>query len=143
MLKTETSGSLIFRLCGSSLVVMRSVGGMYRMGSRLLSCPFLHSESFNPLGAFRVVLILACCQSVVLSTSLLKEDFSGTQPCAWWLVKKFAEHKNSWSKKTLTCADSTRKTSWKAWYIFFYSCKNIPLNMSRVLNSKCPQHFAK
>jgi hypothetical protein len=64
MLKTEASGSLIFRLCGYYMVVMRSVGGTYGTGGRLLSCPFSHLESFNPLGALRVVLILACCQLI-------------------------------------------------------------------------------
>jgi hypothetical protein len=48
------------------------------MGGRLLSCPFLHSESFNPLGLMRTVVILACCLSVVPSTNLLNEFLGGT-----------------------------------------------------------------
>jgi hypothetical protein len=78
MLKTVPSGSLILRLSGASLVVTRSIGGTYGMGGRLLSCPFLHSESFSPLGLLRAVLILECCQSVVFSTSLLNKDLGGT-----------------------------------------------------------------
>jgi hypothetical protein len=77
MLKMVPLGSLIFRLCDASLVVTRSVGGTYRTGGRLLVCPFLHSESFGPLDIMRVVLILACCQSVVLSTRLLNKDLGG------------------------------------------------------------------
>jgi hypothetical protein len=57
MLKTVPSRGLILRLFGVSLVVARSVGRTYRMGGRLLSCSFSHSESFSPLGLLRVVLI--------------------------------------------------------------------------------------
>ncbi len=80
MLKMVPLGSLILRLSGASLVVTRSVGRTYGMGGQLLSCSFLHSKSFNPLGLLilRMVLILACNQSVVPIMSLLKEDLSGT-----------------------------------------------------------------
>jgi hypothetical protein len=78
MFKMVPLGSLIFRVSGTSLVVTKSIGGTYETSGRLLSCPFLHSESISPSGVLRVVLILACCQSVVLSMSLLKEDLGGT-----------------------------------------------------------------
>ncbi len=118
MLKTDPPGSLIFRLCGSSLVVTRSVGGTYGTGGQLLSCPFLHSESFNRSGALRVVLILACCQSVVLSMSLLKEDFGGTRrnhtACvvAW---KKLRRKQNFRSPKILLVPIACM-TGWMAWF---------------------------
>ncbi len=70
MLKMVPSGSLILRLSGDSLGVTRSFGGRYRMGSWLLSCPFSNSKSFSPSGLLRMVLFLACCQSVVRSRSL-------------------------------------------------------------------------
>jgi hypothetical protein len=54
------------------------VTGTYEMGSWLLSFPFLHSAFFDPSGDLRVVLILAYCQSPVLSRSFLKKDFGGT-----------------------------------------------------------------
>jgi hypothetical protein len=79
MLKTIPSGSLILRLSGASLVVAKSIGGTYGMGGLLLSCSFLHSKFLSPLGLLRVVLILACCQRMVPSTSLLKEDLGGTR----------------------------------------------------------------
>ncbi len=78
MLKTVPLGCLIVRVSCTSLVVTRSVCGTYRTDGWLLSFPFLHSESFSPLGVLRVVLILACCQSVVLSTRFLNKDLSGT-----------------------------------------------------------------
>ncbi len=66
---------------GSSLDVTISASATYGMGRRLLSCPFFHSEFVNPLGALMVVvvLILADCQSPVLFTSFLKEDFGGSR----------------------------------------------------------------
>ncbi len=79
MLKTVPSGNLILSLSDDSLVVTRSIGGIYRMGGQLLSFPFLHSESFGPLGLLKMVVILACCQSVVPSMSLLKVDLGGTR----------------------------------------------------------------
>jgi hypothetical protein len=79
MLKTIPLGSFIFRLSGAYLMATKSVGGMYRISGQLLSCPFLHSESFSPLGVLRVVFILACCQSVVLSTSLLSKNLGRTR----------------------------------------------------------------
>jgi hypothetical protein len=48
-------------------------------GWPLLSCPFLYSEFFNPLGDLRVALILVSCQNPVLSISFLKEHFGGTR----------------------------------------------------------------
>jgi hypothetical protein len=80
MLKMVPSGSLTFRLSKDSLmVVTRSVGGSYGMGGQLLSCSFLHSESFKPLGLLRMVVILACCQSVVSTMSHLNVDLGGTR----------------------------------------------------------------
>jgi hypothetical protein len=78
MLKTVPLGSLILRFSDDSLMVTRSVGGIHGMGGRLFSCPFSHSKSFSPLGLLRMVVILVCCQSVVPSTSLLKDDLGGT-----------------------------------------------------------------
>jgi hypothetical protein len=78
MLKMVLLGSLAFRLSKDSLVVARSVGGTYRMGGQLLSCLFLHSESFKPLRLLRMVVISACCQSVVPSASLLNIDLGRT-----------------------------------------------------------------
>jgi hypothetical protein len=49
------------------------------MGGQLLSCPFLYSESFTPLGLLRMVVILVCCQSVIPSMSYLNVDFGGTR----------------------------------------------------------------
>jgi hypothetical protein len=43
-------------------------------------------------------------------------ELIGTQPLEWWLEKEFAEHKNSWFQKNLTCADSACTTGWMAWY---------------------------
>ncbi len=49
-----------------------------RNGRPMRQLPFSHSVSFNSSGDLREVLILACCQSPVLSRSFLKEDFGGT-----------------------------------------------------------------
>ncbi len=57
-------------------------------GRLVTQLPILHSEFFNPLGDLRVELILAYCQSPVLSTSFLKKTLAGlvgTQPLEWWL----------------------------------------------------------
>ncbi len=96
MLRWELSGSLTFKDWSSSLGVTISVLGMYGMGIRLLSCPFLHSAFFNPSVDLRVVLILVWCQSPVLSRSFLKEDFGGTRrnPAARIVAWRFAECKN-------------------------------------------------
>ncbi len=143
-LMTVPLGSLILRLSGISLVVTGSVRGTYGMGGRLLSCLFLHSKSFSPLGLSRLVLILGCCQSVVLSKSLLKEDLGRT-------------HRN-WT----TCVVAWKKSLQRAKVLVPKSCycqlhtygwlnslvqknlasQNALLNKSRVLNSKCPKHFA-
>ncbi len=116
----ESSESLTFKTWGSSLDVTISVSGTYGMGGWLLSCPFLHSEFFNPLRALRVVLILAYCQSPVLSRSFLKEVFGGTRrnPAAWMVAwkKKLQGAKFLCRKKTLGCADSTCTTNWMIWY---------------------------
>jgi hypothetical protein len=49
------------------------------MDGHLLSCLFLHSNSFKPLGLLRTVVILECCQIVVPSTRLfLNIDLSRT-----------------------------------------------------------------
>jgi hypothetical protein len=84
IVKTVPSGSLIFRFLDGTItiVVSRSVGGRYGMGGQLLSWPFSHSASFSPPDFLRMVLILACCQSVVPSMSLLKADLSRT--CINW-----------------------------------------------------------
>ncbi len=71
------------------------------MGGQLPSCPFLHSESFHPLGLLRMVVILVCCQSVVPSTSLLNVDLGRThrnQVACMMLEHYFAESKSldSW-----------------------------------------------
>jgi hypothetical protein len=78
MLKTAPLGRMTFILSQDSLVVTRSVRGAYRIGGQLLSCPFLLSESFNPLGLLWTVVILVCCQIVVPSTSLLNIDLGRT-----------------------------------------------------------------
>jgi hypothetical protein len=72
-------GSLTFILSKDSLVVTRSIGGTYRIGEQLLSCPFLHLESSNPLGLLKTVVILACCQIDVPSMSLLNLNLGGTR----------------------------------------------------------------
>jgi hypothetical protein len=99
------SGSLTLKTWGSSLSVTVSITGTYGMGSRLLSCPFLHSESFNLSGVLRVVLILACCQSPVLHRSFLKEDFGGTHrnPAAWMVAWRFTQCKNFLVPGEKTC----------------------------------------
>ncbi len=110
---------------GTSLVVTRSIRGAYRMGGRLLSCPFLHSKSFNPSGLLRSVLILACCQSVVPSTSLLKEDLGGTcrNQSAWAVAWKLCREWQSWSL-TLASTNSARTAGWMARYRKqFWLCK--------------------
>ncbi len=146
MLKMDPFGSLIFRLCGSSMVVMRSVGGMYGTGGQLLSCPLSHLESFNLLGSLRVVLILACCQSVVLSTSLLKEDFGRTHRNRADCVvarKKLCRMQSSRSPNFLLVPTlHVQPIGWPG------TEKNWPLQYalldeSRVLNSKCPKRSAK
>jgi hypothetical protein len=42
---------LTFRLSDDFFLVTRSVGGTFRMGGQLLSCPFSHSEFFKPFRA--------------------------------------------------------------------------------------------
>jgi hypothetical protein len=66
------------------------------MGSRLLSCPFLHSESFSPSGLLRMELVLACCQSVVPRMTLLKEDLGRAcrNRTACVVLENFAERKS-------------------------------------------------
>jgi hypothetical protein len=54
ILKMFPLGSIKLRLSGDSLVVTRSIRGTYRVGGQLLSCPFLHSKSFSPLGLLRL-----------------------------------------------------------------------------------------
>jgi hypothetical protein len=51
MLKTVPSGSLILRLSVASLVVTRSIRGVYGMCGLLLSCCFLHYQILPFLGA--------------------------------------------------------------------------------------------
>jgi hypothetical protein len=88
-------GSLILRLSSTSLVVIRSVRRTYRMGSRLLSYPLLYSKSFSPSGLLKMVLILVYCQSVVPSTSLLKEDLARTcgNQSTYMVLENFADSK--------------------------------------------------
>ncbi len=95
MLKTVPLGSLILRLSDDSLAFARSIGGTYRMGCRLLSCPFLHSKSFSLSGLLRMVVILACCQSVIPSTSLLNIDLGGTHrnQLAWVMLESLQRAK--------------------------------------------------
>ncbi len=66
----------------------RFVGGKFGVGGQLLSCPFLHTESFGTLGLLGMVVILASCQSVVPSTILLNADLGGTcrNQVAWVVV---------------------------------------------------------
>ncbi len=119
MLKMVPSGSLILRLSGASLVVTRSVGGRYGTGGWLINCLFAYSKSFNPSALLRGVLVLVCCQSVVLSTSLLIKDLGGAcrnlTPCmvAW---KKTSQKAKFLVTKTLACANSARTAGWMAWY---------------------------
>ncbi len=72
ILRWDAFGSLILKIWGSSLGMTMSTTGMYGMGGRWDSCPFLHSASFNPSGDLREVLILAYCQSPVPSRSFSK-----------------------------------------------------------------------
>jgi hypothetical protein len=63
--------------------------------------------------------MLACCQSPVLSTSFLKEDFGGTHRnrFACMVAKKpLQKAKFLVSKKPLACANSARTTSWMVFY---------------------------
>ncbi len=59
-----------------------------QLGAQL---PFLAFGILHQLGAWWVELILAYCQSLVLSTSFLRKTLAGivgTQPLDWWLEKK-------------------------------------------------------
>ncbi len=76
--------------------------------------PFLHSKSFNPPGALRVVLILHAARVRYWAWASWKKTSAKlveTQPEFLLQNAKFLG-----PKKTLTCANSTRKTGWKAWY---------------------------
>ncbi len=57
-----------------------------------------HYESFSPSGLLRMVLILGYCQSVVPSTSLLKENLGGTRRIwtAWLVLEKLCREQKSW-----------------------------------------------
>jgi hypothetical protein len=146
MLKMVSSRSFIFRLAGASLMVTRFVGGTYGMGDQLLSCPFSHLESFSPSWVLRVVLILVCCQIVVLSTSLANQDLAkpvGTVLLAWWLKIKTCREQKFQSKNSCLCRfcmynqldGLAQKKIWPS--------QNALLDKNRVLTSKCPTHFAK
>jgi hypothetical protein len=117
--------SWILRLSGDSLVVTRSVRGMYRMGGRLLSCPFLHFESFSLSRLLRMVLILVCCQSVIPSTSLLKEDLG--QACrnqtACVVLENFAKSKSFSSRLLLLPILHVRPVGWPGTVFFWLLTK--------------------
>jgi hypothetical protein len=144
MLKMALLRSSTFTLSKDSLVVTRSVGGTYeKMGGQLLSCFFLHLGSFNPLGLLRTIVILACCQSVIPSTSLLSVDLGGT--CRNRVACVIALE-NLQRAKVLVLDSNipiphVLLVGWpgteKNWLL-----KNALLDKSRVLNSKCPECFA-
>ncbi len=137
-------GSLTFRLSKDSLVVTRSVGETYWMGGQLLICLFSYSESFKLLGLVRMVVILACCQSVVPSTSLLNVDLGGTSrnQVAYVVVLENLQRTKVLVLDSKLPILHLRPVGWPGTEIFFGFFKNILLNKSRVLNSKCPEHFA-
>ncbi len=145
MLRWDASGSLILKTWGSSLGMTMSTTGTYGMGSRWDSCPFLHSASFNLSGDLREVVILAWCQSPVSSRSFSKEDFGRTRrnPVVEMVAWRFTEWKISWSQKQLACANSARTTNWMVWWRRFSLLLNALLDVSRVLNSKCPKQRAE
>ncbi len=47
--------------------------------------------------------------------------------------------KKFWFPKKLACADFARMTDWMVWYRNFSLLLNALLDVSRVLNSKCPK----
>jgi hypothetical protein len=116
MLEMVPLGSLILRFSDDSLVVTRYIGGTYWKCGQLLSCPFIHSESFSPLGLLRIVVILACCQSVIPSTRLLNEELGGTcrSPIACVVLKNLQGAKVLVLDSRST--DSEHTAGWMAWY---------------------------
>jgi hypothetical protein len=80
--------------------------GNIRDGWPFAQLPFLALEFFNLSGALRVVLILAYCQSPVLSTSFSQETLAelvGTQPLDGGLKKKCRVHKFLVPKNSCLC----------------------------------------
>ncbi len=141
--KTVPSGSLTFILSGDSLVVTKSVGVMYRMGGQLLSCPFFHSESFNSLRMLRMVVILAYCQSVVPSTSLVNVDLGSAHrnQVACVVALEHLRRANDLvleSCKLILHVQPVRWPGTEKICLLKYALHNT----SRVMNSKCPEHFA-
>ncbi len=110
-------GSLTFRLSKDSLVVTISLGGTHGVDGWLLSCLFLNSESFKPLGFLKRLVVLACCKSVVPSTSLLKKKNGRTCRNQVACVVALENLQRAIilvlnSKYT----NSAHTTSWIAWY---------------------------
>jgi hypothetical protein len=68
-------------------------------------------------------------------------ELVGTQPLEWRL-EDLQNGKNSWSQNKLDCANSARMTDWMVWYRNFGLSLNSLLDVSRVLNSKCPKQRA-
>ncbi len=72
-------------------------------------------------------------------------ELVGTQPLAWWLEKKYCTTQNSLVPKKLLLVPILHviPVGRPGTEYIFGSCKNALLNVSRVLNSKCPKHSAK
>ncbi len=68
-------------------------------------------------------------------------ELVGTQPLKWRL-ENLQNAKKSWSQTKVACADSARTTNWMVWYRSFGLSLNALLDVSMVLNSKCPKQKA-
>ncbi len=93
ILKLVLSGNLNL-ICLVSLFSCRSIGGMYGMGGRTVRVPFLHSESFKPLGGDLRFVLMAYCQSGVSKIRRLKELLGWTHRISHnWSSGNFADCK--------------------------------------------------
>jgi hypothetical protein len=126
------------------LAVTPSVGRTYRRGGWLLSCPFLHLESFKLSGLLKMVVILVCCQSVIPSTSLLNVDSGGTcrnqVACVVALANLQREKVSVLDSNILI--SHTWPVEWPGTEQNISFSKNSLVNERRVFNAKCPEHFA-
>ncbi len=101
-------------------------------------CPPTHPETWGRYSFWRDARVRYLAG---VSWKKTLAELVGIQPLKWRLEDS-QNAKKSWSQKKLACADSTCTTNWMVWYRNFGLLPNALLNVSRVLNSKCPKQRA-